>query len=218
MSNRTRRDCKAISGRSLGKKKQGNRAKSRLNDKPKGGLLNTENSAASPLSAVLTIEIGEEDQCVCCQNPAQQIHSRKRDAKRNIIIIHDPRLGFFGEISKKVARSRGGSQWSLIFGMLPEAHASDQHNFTLTFAPQILIETIHLRKSGEFGGGNQVLPTKKRGCRTGLLGNSYRSQCISNLGQPMLDDFSLSTEPGTSQSAESQHFRNATTPHDPTNQ
>lgn len=72
---------------------------------------------------------------------------------------------------------------------------SDQHNFTVTFAPQILIETIHLRKSGEFGGGNQVLPTKKKGGRTGLLGNSYRSQGISNLGQPMLDEFNLSTEP-----------------------
>lgn len=56
--------------------------------------------------------------------PSKFIHEEKKNVtrKRNII-IHDPRLELFGEISKKVAPSRGGSQWILIVGMLTEAHA-----------------------------------------------------------------------------------------------
>ena len=96
----------------------------------------------------------------CSKNSQKK---KKRYPRKRNIIIHDPRLGFFGEISKKVAPSRDGSQWILIVGMLTEAHASDQHDFTVTFAPQILIETIHLRKSGEFGGGQPSSPNQKKG-------------------------------------------------------
>lgn len=51
----------------------------------------------------------------------------------------------------------------------------------------------------ESGGGRTKFSQQKKGVQIPGFRGHIRSQCISNLWQPMLDDCSLSTEPWTSQ-------------------
>ena len=110
-----------------GKKTRKNSAKNRLKWQAKRRpFKNTEN--LRPLRCFrrsLLLKLVKRTSVYAARILVQQkfTEKKKRYPRKRNIIIHDPRLGFFGEISKKVAPSRDGSQWILIVGMLTEAHA-----------------------------------------------------------------------------------------------